>query len=169
MKKRTIVLSIVMCFVGVALCAAAENSMLGTWKLNEAKSKIPAGASKSVTVVYAAAGDDLKCSIDGVNGEGKPTHTEWTGKIDGKDYAVTGDPNQSTRSLKKINDHTFEVTVKKGDKVTISGRHRDLPQWQKPHCNLVGNRCGGQQDPDSLVLRQAVAVDAGMRRQGTRR
>jgi hypothetical protein len=143
MKKRTIVLSIVMCFVGVALCAAAENSMLGTWKLNEAKSKIPAGASKSVTVVYAAAGDDLKCSIDGVNGEGKPTHTEWTGKIDGKDYAVTGDPNQSTRSLKKINDHTFEVTVKKGDKVTISGRLEISPNGKSRTVILSGTDAAG--------------------------
>lgn len=143
MKKRTIVLLIVMCFVGVALCAAAENSMLGTWKLNEAKSKIPAGASKSVTVVYAAAGDDLKCSIDGVNGEGKPTHTEWTGKIDGKDYAVTGDPNQSTRSLKKINDHTFEVTVKKGDKVTISGRLEISPNGKSRTVILSGTDAAG--------------------------
>lgn len=143
MKKRTIVLSIVMCFVGVALCAAAENSMLGTWKLNEAKSKIPAGASKSVTVVYAAAGDDLKCTIDGVNGEGKPTHTEWTGKIDGKDYAVTGDPNQSTRSLKKINDHTFEVTVKKGDKVTISGRLEISPNGKSRTVILSGTDAAG--------------------------
>jgi len=143
MKKRTIVLSIVMCFVGVALCAAAENSMLGTWKLNEAKSKIPAGASKSVTVVYAAAGDDLKCTIDGVNGEGKPTHTEWTGKIDGKDYAVTGDPNQSTRSLKKINDHTFEVTVKKDDKVTISGRLEISPNGKSRTVILSGTDAAG--------------------------
>lgn len=143
MNKRTVVLSLVVCFVSVALCAAAENPMLGTWKLVEAKSKIPAGASKSVTVVYAAAGADLKCTIDGVNGEGKPTHTEWTGKIDGKDYPVTGDPNQSTRSLKKINDHTFEVTVKKDDKVTMSGRLELSPNGKSRTVILTGTDAAG--------------------------
>jgi hypothetical protein len=123
MKTRMIALTVALvCFAGLSLCAAAENPILGTWKLNEAKSKIPAGASKSVTVVYEAAGDDLKCTIDGVDGSGKPTHTEWTGKIDGKDYPVTGDPNQTTRSLKKISARKFAVAVKKDDKVTMSGR-----------------------------------------------
>ncbi len=46
----------------------------------------------------------------------------WTGKFDGKDYAVTGDPNTDTRSSQKVNDHTLAFTNKKGDKVTISGR-----------------------------------------------
>ena len=132
MKTRLIALTIVMmCFAGVALCAAADSAMLGTWKLNEAKSKIPAGASKSVTVVYEAAGDDLKCTIDGVDGAGKPTHTEWTGKIDGKDYPVTGDPNQSTRSLKKINAHSFEVTIKKDGKVLTLRNRQGIPNWSR--------------------------------------
>ena len=65
----------------------------GTWKLNEAKSKIAAGAPKFTTVVYEAAGDRVKVTVDGTDGEGKPVHNEWTGKYDGKDYPVTGDPN----------------------------------------------------------------------------
>ncbi|MGA9529263.1 MAG: hypothetical protein WBS24_14205 [Terriglobales bacterium] len=139
MKTRMIALTVVvMCLVGVALCAAAENSMLGTWKLDESKSKIPAGASKSVTVVYEAAGNELKCTIDGVDGEGKPTHTEWKGKIDGKDYPVTGDPNQSTRSVKKINDHTMEVTVKKDGNVMMSGRIEISPNGKSRTVILSG-------------------------------
>lgn len=119
MKTRNIALTIVMCFAGLTLCFASP--MMGTWKLNEAKSKFSSGASKSVTVVYEAAGDDIKCTIDGVDGQGKPTHTEWTGKFDGKDYPVTGDANQSTRSVKPINDHKMDVDVKKDGKVTASG------------------------------------------------
>jgi hypothetical protein len=121
MKLRTIVIAVVMCLFSLSLCFA-DNAMMGTWKLNEAKSKIPAGAPKSETVTYEAAGDSIKCTIDGVDGQGKPTHTEWTGKFDGKDYPVTGDSNQSTRSVKMINDHKMDVDVKKDGKVTISGR-----------------------------------------------
>jgi hypothetical protein len=36
---------------------------MGTWKLNEAKSKIPAGATKNHTVVYEAAGDSIKVTV----------------------------------------------------------------------------------------------------------
>jgi hypothetical protein len=100
----------------------ADDPQIGTWKLNEAKSKIGAGSPKITTVVYAAAGDSVKVTVDGTDGDGKPQHNEWTGKYDGKDYPVTGDPNADMRSYKKVNDHTLEFTNKKGDKVTISGR-----------------------------------------------
>ena len=121
MKARATVVTLALCFVGVAVCFAAD-SFMGTWKLNEAKSKIGAGSPKNTTVVYEAAGDDVKVTVDGTDGDGKPVHSEWTGKYDGKDYPVTGDPSTDTRSYKKVNDHTLMFTNKKGDKVTISGR-----------------------------------------------
>jgi hypothetical protein len=50
--------------------------------------------------------------------DGKPAHTEWTGKFDGKDYPVTGDPATDMRAYKRVNDHTLVLTGKKGGKVT---------------------------------------------------
>jgi hypothetical protein len=121
MKARAIVLSLAFCFLGAAVCFAAD-TFIGTWKLNEAKSKFGAGSPKLTTTVYEAAGDSVKVTVDGTDGDGKPTHTEWTGKYDGKDYPVTGDPNADTRSYKKVNDNTLAFVNKKGGKVTISGR-----------------------------------------------
>jgi hypothetical protein len=121
MKTRTTILTLLVLFVGVTM-SFAENPTLGTWKLNEAKSKLAPGTPKNHTVVYAAAGDNIKGTIDGVDGQGKPTHNEWTGKFDGKDYPVTGDPNSDTRAIKQIDDHTSELTVKKGGKVTLTGK-----------------------------------------------
>ncbi len=121
MKTRTAVLTFLMLFVGLTVCFAA-NPHLGTWKLNEAKSKFSPGAPKNLTVSYEAVGDNIKATLDGVDGAGKPTHNEWTGKFDGKDYPVTGDPDSDERSYKMIDDHTLEVTVKKAGKVTITGR-----------------------------------------------
>jgi hypothetical protein len=121
MKTRTILLTLLLCFVGAAVCLAAD-AFIGTWKLNEAKSKIAAGSLKNTTVVYEAAGDSVKVTTDGTDGDGKPSHSEWTGKFDGKDYPVTGDPSTDTRSYKTVNDHTLAFTNKKGDKITISGR-----------------------------------------------
>src|ERR1700682_2176187 len=109
-------------FAAVMVCFAAEDVNMGTWKLNEAKSKISPGTGKNTTVVYAAAGDSVKVTVDGVAADGKPAHTEWTGKFDGKDYAVTGDPATDMRAYRRVNGHTLALTVKKGGKVTVTGR-----------------------------------------------
>jgi hypothetical protein len=60
--------------------------------------------------------------VDGTDKDGKPAHNEWKGEVDGKDYPVTGDPNSDTRSVKKVDDHTLQLTAKKGGKVTLSGQ-----------------------------------------------
>ena len=95
---------------------------MGTWKLNETKSKTAPDTEKLSTVVYEAAGDQVKCTIDGTDKDGKPTHSEWTGKFDGKDYAVTGDPTSDMRWYTKIDDRMLTFTVKKDGKTTITGR-----------------------------------------------
>jgi len=122
MKARVFILALALCFVGAAVCFAAADPQIGTWKLNEARSKIAAGSPKFTTVVYEAVGDSVKVTVDGTGSDGKPAHNEWTGKYDGKDYPVTGDPNSDTRSYTKVNAHTLAFTNKKGDNVTISGR-----------------------------------------------
>ncbi len=121
MNAKKIVMTVVLCLVAGAVCFASDVQM-GTWKLNEAKSKLAAGGPKNHTVVYEAAGDKVKVTVDGVDGAGKPTHNVWTGSFDGKDYAVTGDPTSDMRSYKKVDDHTLDLTVKKDGKVTVTGR-----------------------------------------------
>jgi len=101
---------------------AADNPHMGTWKLNEAKSKIGAGAPKNGTVVYAPAGESIKVTVDGVDGTGKPTHSEWTGKFDGKEYPVTGEATADTRAYTKVDDTTLSFSQKKDGKVTMSGK-----------------------------------------------
>lgn len=104
-----------------AASPAAEPNM-GTWKLNEAKSHFSPGSPKNMTVTYEAAGDMIKVTVDGVDGAGKPSHNEWTGKFDGKDYPVTGDPTADTRAYKRVNSRTLDINNKKGGKVVLTGR-----------------------------------------------
>lgn len=95
---------------------------MGTWKLNEANSKLGPRTPKNTAVVYEAAGDNVKVTVDGIDAYGKPTHNEWTGKFDGNDYPVTGDPTSDMRSYKKIDERTLEFTAKKAGNVTTTGR-----------------------------------------------
>ena len=121
MKTRSLLLTVLVCLLAATLCFAGSPQM-GTWKLNDAKSTIPAGAPKNTTVVYEMAGDKVKVTVDGVDGAGKPTHNEWTGMFDGKDYPLTGDPSADTRAYKKVNDQTLELKNKKEGKVTTEGK-----------------------------------------------
>jgi len=121
MKTKAIA-SIASFFLASAVLSfASDDTQMGTWKLNESKSKIATGMPKNNTVVYEAVGDNVKVTVDGTGPDGT-LHNEWKGKFDGKDYPVTGDPNQDTRSYTKIDDHTLGLNVKKGGKKTVSGR-----------------------------------------------
>lgn len=119
--RKTFGLTLALCFLASTACFAA-NPQMGTWKLNEAKSKLARGMGKNGTVVYSSFLGTVKVTVDGTLANGKPGHNEWKGKFDGKYYPVTGDPTSDARSYKKVNDNTLDMSVQKGGKVTASGR-----------------------------------------------
>jgi len=114
--------TLAVCFMAASACFASSDVQMGTWKLNEAKSKIGAGVPKNSTVTYEAAGDSVKVTIDGTPPDGSLTNSEWTGKFDGKDYPSTGNPGEDMRSYKQVNDHTLQFASQKGGKVVLAGR-----------------------------------------------
>ena len=120
MKLKVFVLTLAVFFAGVVVYAADDPNM-GTWKLNEAKSKFSPGSTRNQTVVYEAAGDQVKVTVDGIDGNGQPTHNEWTGKFDGKYYAVTGDATSDMRSYRRVNSRTLALSAKKASKVVLTG------------------------------------------------
>ena len=121
MKRRLIGLTLAFCFLGTAACLAADPQM-GTWKLNESKSKITPGTLKNTQVVYSSMFGQVKIKADGTDAHGKPQHTEWSVKFDGKDYPVAGDPNSDARSYTKVDARTLTTTNKKNGKVTVTGK-----------------------------------------------
>ena len=70
----------VVAFLAVCLFAtsllsgfAQTDPFIGTWKLNLAKSKYsPGPPPKSQTATYDAAGDGVKVTVKGTNGQGQP-------------------------------------------------------------------------------------------------
>jgi hypothetical protein len=119
MRIHSLGTTLAFCIIGAAVAIAAS-PQIGSWKLNEAKSKL-IGVAKNNLVVYTEMGDQVKVAIDGVNAEGKTYHSEWTGKFDGKDYPVTGDTQSDARSYKIVNATTLSFEAKKAGKVTLSG------------------------------------------------
>ncbi|MBA3962461.1 MAG: hypothetical protein H0X40_11240 [Chthoniobacterales bacterium] len=104
-----------------AAVSFAGNMQMGTWKLNEAKSKIPAGMGKNNTVIYSAQGSKTKVTVEGVDKDGKPTHSVWVGKFDGKVYPVKGNLAYNQVMYKMVNDRMNDITALKDGKVLWSG------------------------------------------------
>lgn len=150
MKTRTMFLAVAFCLFTVAL-SFADNPNVGTWKLNDTKSKIPAGVSKNTTVTYTADGDNLKAVLDGVDGKGNPTHSEWTGKFDGKDYPVTGDPNVDSRSITKVDEHHYKVASKKDGKVVQSGNIVLAPDDKSRTLTISGTNAAGKKTSATYI------------------
>ena len=96
---------------------AQSDPAAGTWKLNAAKSRYsPGPAPKSNVITIVTAGDTLKISSRGIDGDGKPTSTNYTATFDGKDNRITGAPAYDTVSHKRIDANTTEQTRKKEGK-----------------------------------------------------
>jgi hypothetical protein len=150
MKTRGMILTLALCFAGAVACFAADANM-GTWKLNEAKSQMSAGVPKNSTVKYEAAGDSIKVTVDGVGADGQPSHNEWTGKFDGKDYPVTGDPTSDTRAYTKVDDNTLDLTAKKGGKVTTTGRIVVAPDGKSRTITVSGTDAQGNKFSNNAV------------------
>ncbi len=100
----------------------ADSPHMGTWKLDEAKSDIPAGRPKNTTVVYSTeAGDKWKITTEGKDKDGKALKTTWMGKIDGKPYSIEGSPVYDQIAYTMKDERTNELKSTKDGKVIATG------------------------------------------------
>jgi hypothetical protein len=131
--------------LSTSLAAQASDPIIGTWKLNVAKSKYnPGPPPKSVTATFEAAGESVRVVAKGVGAQGNPTETEYTASYDGKDYPVTGSPDYDTVSLKRINARTVEITRKKGGKVVQTVRRVLSKDGKRFTTTVTGTNAKGQ-------------------------
>jgi hypothetical protein len=121
MKTRIAVMAVALSFVVAAACFAA-NPHLGTWKLNESKSKLPPGMGKNTMVTYTEQKDKITVTVDGVDKDGKSTHSVWVGKFDGKAYPVKGNLPYNSVAYKMVNERTNDITAMKDGKMIWTGR-----------------------------------------------
>jgi len=149
MKTKTIGLALLLSIAAGAMCFA--NPTMGTWKLNESKSKIGEGSAKITMVVWEKAGDQDRCTVDGTDAEGKKIHTVWTGKLDGKDYPVTGDPLSDTRSFKMNGEKTLEMVSKKAGKEVGGGTVVVAADGKTRTVTSTMTNAKGEKVPSTLV------------------
>src|SRR5438045_8776526 len=122
MKTRIAVMALAVSFMAAGACFAA-NPHLGTWKLNEAKSKLAPGMGKSTTVTYTEQKDKIKVTVEGVDKDGKPTHGVWVGKFDGKAYPAKGNMSWNSAAYNEVKERRNAVTTWKDGNMVCSVRY----------------------------------------------
>jgi hypothetical protein len=110
--------------IGLAAAAQAPDPIVGTWKLDAAKSTYkPGPAPKSVTVVISAEGKAVKIAGDVVPAEGAPMKFGYTSMRDGKDVPVTGNPAYDTAAITSSNPNEGTIVYKKGGKTAMTAKY----------------------------------------------
>jgi hypothetical protein len=99
-----------------APAADSDDPILGTWKLNLAKSKyVPGPAPRSQTRTYQKKGDEIFVSIETVDSQGhQQPRIEFPERYDGKEYPVKGSAIGDALTLKRINNYLAEATMTHG-------------------------------------------------------
>lgn len=99
------------------LAAGTADPVIGTWKLNLAKSTF-AGvpAYKSQIRTYSQTAGDVTLKMTTVGEDGKETKTRATYSLSGKDYPSMGNPDFDSLSGVRIDTNTAEFTLKRAGK-----------------------------------------------------
>jgi len=121
MKRFTLLCTLALvCIALPAALLAADNPVLGTWKLNLEKSKFPASMTpKGLTRTVTADGDNVKYAFEGQAADGSAINYSFSLKYDGKDAEVagTGAPMGVDHvAITRVNSHQFSASLKKGGK-----------------------------------------------------
>ena len=120
-----VIVGVAALFIAVAVSAQATDPIVGTWKLDGAKSSFkPGPAPKSSTVVIESAGGKaIKVSVDAVNADGSPLKWGFTTQRDGKDGPVTGNPLYDTAASTQTGPTGGTTEYKKGGKVVVTSKY----------------------------------------------
>lgn len=142
--------------VAVAAPAYAQDAHVGTWKQNFAKSKAdPAPTApqpQSIVRTYETFGDGLKFTAVTVSADGKKTTSTYSAHYDGKEYPIAGNANADTIVLKKIDNRTFESTLKKAGKVTSTGTNTISADGKTMTYTQHGTNASGQKTSSTTVF-----------------
>ena len=118
MTKRFFAMAVLVGLASTVVLAQSSDPLVGTWKLNVAKSKAP---FKSGTSVIEAVGEGIRFTVDLEGNDGTKHHWEFTANFDGKDVPVTGSsPYGDTAAATRVNARTIRIVSKSGGKVTTT-------------------------------------------------
>ncbi len=141
--------------IGTGTVLAAD-SVVGTWKLNLAKSTFsPGPAPKSQTRTYAESAQGLTLRIKTIAADGKESTATLTFKDDGKPYAVSGNPDFDMVSVTRVDVWTVHSTQTKAGATVGTGVRTVSKDGKSLTFSQKGTHAaGGKYDDVSVYDRQ---------------
>ena len=127
---RTLIISVTLAALTAASPAVASGiaavpaAWFGTWALNVGRSDYGSAPApyKRATFRIEPAGDGIRVVYDMVHPRGGTTHLEWTGLVDGRDYALQGVDQAITYAYSARSDGAHEIVVKIDGRVAARSR-----------------------------------------------
>ena len=138
--------------------AAADDPMLGSWKLNVAKSKFGSGPAikEETNQVEPFGGNGIKLTAQITRADGTKVTESYAGTFDGKEFSVGGDPNVDTAFLKRIDAHTMERINKKAGKPTTTMKYVVSQDGKTKTVTISGTTAKGEAVNTVLVFEKQI-------------
>src|SRR5262245_11525897 len=97
--------------------------VLGTWRLNLAKSRfVPGPPYREETRTYEAHEQGVKATIHRIIADGRPATIEYVANYDSIEYPVSGSSDYDAIRLKKVDSRTFEGVLSHAGNVFATTR-----------------------------------------------
>ena len=119
---RTLLAFVLALLVCASWAAAQDDPMMGTWKLNAAKSKLPPERQRNIVRKHEPIPGGIRVSWEGIDSNGQPTRWGFEAKFDGKEYPSTGESSWDTLTLERPDRYTIVGRSKKDGKVAVELR-----------------------------------------------
>jgi hypothetical protein len=141
-------------FAASAGLKAADDPMLGSWKLNIAKSNFSAGPAirAETNQVEPYGGNGIKLTAQITKPDGTKVTESYAGTFDGKEFSVGGDANVDAAYLKRIDAHTMERINKKAGKPTTTMHYVVSEDGKTKTVTITGTTAQGQPVNTLLVF-----------------
>jgi hypothetical protein len=133
-------------FAVASMAAQTAEPIVGTWKLDVARSTYkPGPAPKSTTIVVTPEGKGIKVAVDTVNADGSPLTWGFTTLRDGKEEAkVTGNPMFDTMTATRHSATAGTNVYRKAGKVVMTANVAIAADGKSMTATMTGTDAKGQ-------------------------
>lgn len=115
MKKHILIAMIATLVLALAAAImAADDSFVGTWNLNVAKSTMTGPSPKSMTLTITTQNDGIKIVTDRVGPDGKTRQQENIYILDAKEHPITDNLSINRTIGTRVDANTITQVLKKG-------------------------------------------------------
>jgi hypothetical protein len=131
--------------LGVGAAAQATDPLVGTWKLDAAKSTYKPGPTpKTVTAVITAVGEGIKVAVDAAMPDGTAMKWGYTSARDGKEVPVTGHPAYDAATVTKTSLTEGTIVYSKAGKPVATAKTEVAKDGKTMTVTTTGTDAKGQ-------------------------